>query len=394
MNTQKTRSINLSACDQPLRSCSRRNAAQSKKRGLGPPINTIFHLASPLQSMGEIVVPLLKTRCYQPPTKRGMTMKNQLPAILLGIVCVALAWGLASSKKENKGLKQELASLKTTEKAPAPPKGAPEAKPSAIAHSKEEAEAPRVPEEKVAASEAKEASGRRMMKSMSQMMDNPTMSKVMEASQRGAVGVLYSDLMEYLDLDREETKYFMDLLMSRQMKNVELAIKMMSGELSEEEKKVLTEEIKTVGETVKEEIEAFLNNPEDVAEWEFYEKTMGERMMLSQVDQKLSAADATLSDEAYRELLGMMHDEKKDFQFTSNLHDDKNMDLSAERFSTENLQNFASDIEQLNGNIIQRAQGMLTPEQFTAFSESLKATTEMQQAQLEMAAQMFGGEGK
>ncbi len=90
----------------------------------------------------------------------------------------------------------------------------------------------------------------------------------------------------------------------------------------------------------------------------------------------------------------MMHEEKENFQFTSNLHDDKNMDLSAERFSTENLQHFADDIEKLNGIISQRAQDMLTPEQFTAFSESVQATTDMQQAQLEMAAQMFGGKEK
>lgn len=319
-------------------------------------------------------------------------MKKQLPAILLGLVCAALAWGLARSNKENTALKQELASLKTAKEALAAPKPTLEAKPTAGMRSEEKPEPPPVGE--TTASETKETNGRRMMKSMAQMMDNPTMSKVMEASQRGAVGALYSDLMEYLDLDREETEYFMDLLMSRQMKNVELGMKMMSGELSDEEKKTLTDEIKAVGETVKEEMERFLNNPGDFAEWEFYEKTMGERMMLSQVDQKLSAADATLSDEAYRELLGMMHEEKENFPFTSNLHDDKNMDLSAERFSTENLQNFAGDIEKLNGIISQRAQDMLTPEQFTAFSESVQATTEMQQAQLEMAAQIFGDQGK
>jgi len=321
-------------------------------------------------------------------------MKKQIPAILLGIACAALAWGLSSSKKENAVLKQELASLKMAEVAPAPTNPTLEPKPSAVVRSAEEPEIQPLPVEEVTASEARETSGRRMMKSMAKMMDNPTMSKVMEASQRGAVGALYSDLMEYLNLDREETEYFMDLLMSRQMKNVELGMKMMSGELSEEEKTAMAEEIEKAGQTVKEEMERFLNNPEDFAEWEFYEKTMGERMMLSQVDQKLAAADETLSDEAYRELLGMMHEEKENFQFSSNLHDDKNMDLSAERFSAENLQSFAADTEKLNGIISQRAQDMLTPEQFAAFSESVQATTEMQQAQLEMAAQMFGNKEK
>ncbi len=322
-----------------------------------------------------------------------MTMKKQIPTILLGIVCVALAWGLYSSKNENASLKSELAGLKAAQGAPVALEPSSTTTPAVVAQSTAEEIGIQPPEEAIATN-AIETSGRRMMKSMAKMMDNPTMNKVMEASQRGAVGALYSDLMEYLDLNREETEYFMDLLMFRQMKNVELGMKMMAGELSDEEKKVLTDGIKEAGEIVKEGMETFLNNPEDFAEWEFYEKTMGERMMLSQVDQKLSAADATLSDEAYRELLGMMHEEKKNFQFTSNLHDDKNMDLSAERFSTENLQSFANDIERLNGIISQQAQGMLTPEQFSAFSESLEATTEMQQAQLEMAKQMFGDSEK
>jgi hypothetical protein len=183
----------------------------------------------------------------------------------------------------------------------------------------------------------------------------------------------------------------MDLLMHRQMKNVELGMKMMSGDLSEEEKKSLAEEIKLAGETVQEEMENFLNNPDDFAEFEFYEKTMGERMMLSQMDQQLAAADASLSDEAYRELLGMMHDEKENFDFSTDLNDEKNNDLSPERFSQENLQNFADDMDRLYINIIGQAEGMLTAEQLEGFKEAIKTTGDMQKAQLDMAAQMFGG---
>ena len=183
----------------------------------------------------------------------------------------------------------------------------------------------------------------------------------------------------------------MGLLMYRQMKQVDLAMKMMSGTLSDEEKQTLTGEIEQAQAAVKEEMEKFLNNPDDFAEWEFYEKTVGERMMLSQMDQDLAASDATLSDKTYRELLGMMHAEKENFDFTSDLGDSENMDMSAQRFSKDNLQNFANDIQRLNDSISQKAQGILTPEQYEAFVSSLKATTDMQLSQLEMAAQMFGG---
>ena len=67
------------------------------------------------------------------------------------------------------------------------------------------------------------------------------------------------------------------------------------------------------------------------------------------------------------------------------------MDLSAERFSKENVQNLADDMQQLNDLLISKAQELLTPEQLAVFIKSLKATTDMQLAQIEMAAQMFGG---
>jgi len=317
-------------------------------------------------------------------------MKKQIPTIILAIGCIVLAATLFKTKGENSQLREELSQSKTIAAEPEEP----------IAKAEPAAEAsPGATNQSVAAfvepeaAESKKESNRRMMSNMVKMMEeNPTMNKVMEASQRGAVGALYSDLIEYLDLDAEETGYFMDLLMYRQMKNVDMAMKMMSGDLTEEEKLALMEESKLAGETVKEEMEQFLNNPEDLAEWEFYEKTMGERMMLSQMDQSLAAADASLSDETYRDLLGMMHDERENFDFYTDLNDDQNMDMSAERLSSENIQNHITDIKALNEQLLSHAEGMLTPEQLAAFKESLQAMLEMQSAQLEMATQMFGGE--
>ena len=74
-------------------------------------------------------------------------------------------------------------------------------------------------------------------------------------------------------------------------------------------------------------------------------KTMSERMMLSQLDQDLSGSGAELSDETYRELLGIMHDERENFNFSSDLTDQENTDISPERFSRQNLQNFANDMK-------------------------------------------------
>ena len=117
-------------------------------------------------------------------------------------------------------------------------------------------------------------------KSIAKMMENQTMNKVMEASQRGTISALYSDMIEYLDLNEEETEYFMDLLVYRQMKQVDMAMKIMSGQLSDEEKEALMKGVEEVQGIVTDEMKKFLNNDEDFAEFEYFEKTMSERMML------------------------------------------------------------------------------------------------------------------
>lgn len=319
-------------------------------------------------------------------------MKKNVPAIILAIACIALLTLYVDSKKTANQLQDEIAQLTTANETSEPDIGnASSSTEPAVAEQADSTGSVVALETTGSPAEETKASGRHMMENMAKMMENPTMNKVMEASQRGAIGALYIDLIAYLNLDEDETKYFMDLLMHRQMKQVDLAMKMMSGGLTDEEKQTLMGEVAAAVDTVKEGMEKFLNNPEDYAEWEFYEETMGERMMLSQMNQDLAASDSNLSDETYRELLGMMHDERENFNFTSDLGDQENMDMSAQRFSKENVQNFTDDIQQLNDIISSKAQGILTAEQYTTFLNTLKANTDMQLAQLEMGAQMFRG---
>jgi len=320
-------------------------------------------------------------------------MNKQIPTVILALACTVLAVALYLSRQENAALRQEITSLISLSEQMA----AADSIPAETAPVEIEALAGSLPEKEAASavdassSSEEESAGRRMMSSMAKMMENPTMNKVMEASQRGAIGALYSDLIEYLDLDAEETEYFMDLLMYRQMKQMDLGMKMMAGDITEEEKTTIADELEEADETVKAEMEKFLNNAEDYGEFQFYEKTMGERMMLSSMDQKLAGTDEALSDETYRAVLDMMHEAKKNYAFSSDLHDEKNTDLSPERFSKENLESFASDMDALNELIIKQAQTILTPDQLKALEEAIRSTAEMQKAQLEMAAQMFGG---
>lgn len=323
-------------------------------------------------------------------------MKNKLVVSLLSIAVVVLAAALISTHQQLSTLEQQL-----TEAQPVPEVKA-EARPDEPAEQAVETEktaaaalveatSEAIPEPAVEPEAEEESGSRRMMKNIAKMMDNPAMNKMMEASQRGALGAMYEDLIRSFDLSRDEEDYFMDLLMFRQMTQMDAGMKMMGGNLSDEEGAALQEQIKDANKLVKKEMKDFLNSDEDYENFEFFEKTMQERIVLSQAEASLAGTDHALTDDTYHDLVQMMYEEKNNFEFSSDRLDQNNINMSPERFSKDNLQGFANDLDRLNETLFAKAENMLSAEQFSAFKEAVVMTTDMQKAQLEMAGQMFGG---
>ncbi len=318
-------------------------------------------------------------------------MKKQIPTILLTVVSIALAIALHSANQQIAQRKQQVAMPQSAcvadkQSSPNEPTEIVKTTPDSTLTAKKKQPPELVPEKEEAPSD------QRMMKNIAKMLDNPAMNKMMEASQRGVIGAMYEDLIADLNMTEGEEKYFMELLLFRQMTQVDVGMKMMSVELSDEEKKSLGDKMKETIELVKTEMEAFLNDEDDYNEFKFFEKTMAERMMLSQAEASLNGTTEELSDGIYRELLEMMHDEKKNFNFNTNLTDEENMDMSSERFSKANTESFETDMDQLNEKMFTKAQSILSEGQLTAFKDAVKTTTEMQKSQMQMAAQMMGGD--
>jgi hypothetical protein len=322
-------------------------------------------------------------------------MKKQLPTILLGIACIALLAAFLYANRTIGQLKQQIAAAESRS-----PMAGPTDSGAATATAQEQVAVPsrtQTPERMAAVTapqpvvQPDEPPARRMMESIAKMMDNPTMNQVLEASQRGTISALYADFIDYLGLNPEESEYFMDLLMHRQMAAVDYAMKAMAGNLDPESLAALQAEVEEANRMVEKEMEYFLNDPDDFAEFKYYEDTTNERMMLSQLDEDLAGTEMALSDETYRDLLGMMHEERNSFQFSTDLAEGDNLDLSPERISRENIQLLAEDLRTLNNNIIDGARNILTPDQLAAFEKSMDSNMELQLSQLEMAAQLFGG---
>ncbi len=221
------------------------------------------------------------------------------------------------------------------------------------------------------------------------MMDNPQVNEMMEASQRATLEVMYKDLLDDFDFAPEERIHFMDLLMARQMFRVETSMKMMGGSSSAEEMKILGAEMKEYDEQVKSEISTFLNNENDAGEFEFFEKTIGERMSLSGFKTSMETAGKPVDRQTERSLLEIMAHQKSSFDFSSDLADETDYNMGPERFSSENIENFESDMQELHNIIAEESQDLLDSEQLAALVQSLESMRNMQLSQLRMAANMF-----
>lgn len=231
----------------------------------------------------------------------------------------------------------------------------------------------------------------RIMRDFSKMMENPSMNEMMQASQRGAISVLYSDLIESLGLEGDEKVHFIDLLMARQMFRVETSMKLMSGGISDEERKTLSDEMKEYDEFVKSEIDYFLNDETDQDNFEFYEKTMQDRMSLSGLEANLAKTGNPLPEGVDEKLIRIMSEERDRFNFRSDLSDAEDYDLSPRRFSEKNIELFEKDLVELFEQIAARAAAILSAEQQAAFVENQSQMRELQVSQIRMAANMFRG---
>ena len=244
------------------------------------------------------------------------------------------------------------------------------------------------PSESVATENPKpNATKRGQRELLATMAKNPTINKAREAAQRGAIESMYEDFIDYLKLSPEESEFFVDLLMSRQMGLLNL---MSAGDIPSEKREAMTEQLLVTDSIFRKQMEQFLNNSDDFDEWIYFEKTIGERMMLSQMDQDLYGTEAALSDESYKSVLEMMYVEKSKI-YSDDFYDPTNMDYSPERFSKEKLLAYADETTQLNKEILTKAEQMLSEQQFASFSLSLKNTTQFQLLQLRQLARLIGG---
>lgn len=226
--------------------------------------------------------------------------------------------------------------------------------------------------------------GGAMGKMLGNMLKDPEMRKAMEQQQRMGMDMIYGGLVKQLQLSPEQEKKFKEMLLAQQMENLSQAGAMFDGDGTDRAK--VAQDLAAKRAENEEQIKELLGE-EKFAEYQDYNQTMGERMMLEQF-----ARSTEISPEQNDQLLSIIREEKKNVQINlGNNGIDPSQDWQAVLASEDATQKMFAEQEEVNQRVLERAAQVLTADQLQKFAPVLKSQLEMQKAGMKMAQQMFGG---
>jgi len=137
------------------------------------------------------------------------------------------------------------------------------------------------------------------------MWENPAGKSMMNQGVKMAVAMMYGDFIDGLELTKEETEYFRNLLGKEMSDQQELGMKMMGA--SPEEQTKLAEEISKRTKENEESIKAFLNNEEDYKKFQTFKDRLPERQQLDGLRASMASKEVPLDAAGEEKLVEAMY---------------------------------------------------------------------------------------
>jgi hypothetical protein len=224
------------------------------------------------------------------------------------------------------------------------------------------------------------------------MFKNPEMKDMIKNSQKAVLGPMinknYGKLFSDLQLSPEQVSTLKDLILNKQMGAAEMGLSMFSND-GETNRAALAEQMKKSTDAADAQIKDFLGE-DNYAQYQSYEKTMGERMVVSGLKDQLAGGATALTDVQEQQLIQAMSQEREQFKFTTDLSDKSKFNGDfASMFTEEKMNTYFQELDKLDQQYQARASGILTPDQLTAFGKYLSSQQSMQKAGMQMAVKMF-----
>ena len=228
---------------------------------------------------------------------------------------------------------------------------------------------------------------------MSKIFKDPKMKEMIKSSQKMFMGPMidkqYAALFQQLNMTPEQAATLKDLLQKKMLAGADAGMSMMDGSLDAAQRADLTKQIKSATDDYDAQIKQFLGD-ENYPAFQGYEKTVPDRMTVSQFSDQLAGGASPLSNDQQQQLAVAMNDARTSFKWTTD-YSNKNPSSGdyASMFSEDKINQFTSEKEQFDQQFLTRAQQILTPEQATAFQQFQTAQRELQIMGMKMAANMF-----
>ena len=229
-------------------------------------------------------------------------------------------------------------------------------------------------------------------KMVGKMFTDPDMKKMIRSQQSMAINMMYGDLGKELGLAPDDAKQVMDILAERQMAMAEKGMAMLGKEKTD------GKSVEDAGKEVqanKAEYDAQLESilgKDGFAKLGEYERTAGDRMVLQQYKQSLSAGGVPLNDQQSAGLMGIMKEER--LKRPASPLDAGGQDIAGamEALKDEKrLEKLLADQEAFDQGVRDRAHTVLTPDQMVQFENAQKQWSEMQKFGIKMGREMFKG---
>ncbi len=218
---------------------------------------------------------------------------------------------------------------------------------------------------------------------LAKMLQDPAMKKMIAEQQKAMVGMMYGPLLKDLKLTPEETEKFNALLLDNQMN---AANKGMSILQEGADKTAIGKELAEDKKQFDAQMKEFLGD-DRYAQYEDFTKSIPDRMTLTQL--KSQFGDNPLNEQQSSQLLTLMKEERQRSNPTSGENPFGSSDFNR-ALSEDAMNKYFAQQEQANQRVIERAAGVLSPEQVEVLGRSLTNNLSMQRAGMNMARAMMG----
>lgn len=242
------------------------------------------------------------------------------------------------------------------------------------------------------AGDAPKEGGGDFMKTVAKMFSDPKMKNAMRGQQATVVNMMYADLAKELGLAPDVARQVLALLADRQMDISSTSMAAMSkGGKDGAAMAAVGKETEGVKAGYDEQIKAVLG-ADKFTKFQDYEKTLGERIALDQVQKQLSAGGMPLEAAQSNGLLAIMKEER--VRAPSSVPPSDPAAQMKMMQTDEGVNAWMKTQEDFNRRVLDRARSVLSPDQILAFEAAQKQQIEMQRMGVQMSREMFKGGGK